>query len=255
MKKVFMTLAVALMGFTAVNAQLVLGGDLGLSGAAGTATKNDGDLKYKGNSSFNFTFAPKAGYLFNDGKMEAGAAISLGYNQIMSYVVLKDHKAAKNMKDPNFTIYFTPYYRYYFLQKGNFSFGVEADLSFGSSFGLKNKYYEYDETLDGVSRSKEQADKMNDQAKEDKKFEKAKVLAWQIAIAPVAKYDLTDHFYVDVTLNALALYVGGDKTSYNFKSTELGKGGQEIKFSQSNFNGGLRIANHDYIKLGFAYKF
>ena len=59
LKKVFLTLTVALMGVTAIHAQLVIGGSLGVGGEIGSKTVVNDLITKKGSNTFNFSFVPR----------------------------------------------------------------------------------------------------------------------------------------------------------------------------------------------------
>lgn len=246
MKKVFITLAVVLMSMTTVNAQLVIGGGFGIGGDAGTITKVDGESNNRTNSSFSFDVAPKVGYMLMNGKMEVGAMLSLNYAHNTSYKVLQ--KAYKDQRNYNVGLSVVPYARYYFLQKGCFNLGVEADLQLGGNFITASKYY----ATDGL-RTQVEADAMMQAEKKNIKDASPTSFNWAFGVMPVFMFNLTEHCYMDIAVNALGLSIYGNVNSAQMKLNN----NQTIKVKTSSFAGGLNLMNQvqDILKVGFAYKF
>lgn len=247
MRKVFLTLAVALMSLTVVNAQLVIGGGFGIGGDAPSSTKIDGKLTNKGSDRFYFNFNPKVGYMLMDGKMEVGGVISLGYNHQTSFQVV-DEKAKKDMRNYNVSLYFNPYVRYYFLQKGCFNLGIQGYLGLGGYFEVASKAYE----IDGV-RTKDDAKDMNKDAKDAIKDKKPVHFAYGLGLSPVVMFNVNEHWYIDITIDALGLYLNGN---YDKREMKDGITSKNVKIENNSFSGGLSMfSEQNGIAIGAAYKF
>lgn len=284
MKKVFMTLAVVLMGVTAANAQFVLGGTVGIGGSVGSSQYRDGVLINKSTNQFNLTIAPKFGYLFNEGKMEAGLMLNLGYTDIIGFGKLnmygsspsfssspvlnaKNHKAAVQTGSiNNLSLTVTPYYRYFFLQKGIFSLGIQAHLGLGGSFyiaptmkAFKGQVEDYsvlqhEYVYEDVELTKDQAKEANKELKEDYKNYDQSYFNYGIYVIPVMRFDLSEHCYMDITLNSIGLYAAGAVSSY--KDTGIDSETFNVTKKTSSFTGGFTgFSQGNAVSIGFAYKF
>lgn len=242
MKRLFVTMAAILMGLVAANAQLIVGGSFGLGGNVGNTTKVDGDVTAKAASNFNFSFAPKVGYLLKDGKIEVGATLELAYSGQYNYQIV-GKKAYKDYRDDNLVMSLNPYVRYYFLQKGCFNLGVQGMLGLGGNFLLPTHYYKVKDY-----RTSSEARDMNSDAKDAVKDAEYSNFQYGLFVAPVMAFNLTNHFVMDITLNALGLYLAGNHTAQTVS---------DVKVTQDTFNGGLIVMNNSdtYFQLGFSYKF
>lgn len=132
MKKVILSLAVALMSVTAVNAQMVLGGSLGVSGSIGSKTVVDGKITSGDfRNRLDITFAPRIGFRVSD-RWEIGAALGLNYGYTMKYRLKNDHKSLeKDLQTPDFNIDVYPYARCLFLRRSFFNMGLEGVVDLG----------------------------------------------------------------------------------------------------------------------------
>lgn len=242
MKKIFVTMAAVLMGIVAANAQLIIGGSFGLGGRVGNVEKTDGDVTSKNANSFNFSVAPKIGYVLMDGKMEVGATLELAYNGTFYYKVVGE-KAYKNYRHDDLSMSFNPYVRYYFLQKGCFNLGVQGMIRLGGGFLLPDHYYKVKDY-----RTSSEARDMNDAEKDRVKDAEYSNFQYGLYVAPVMAFNLTDHFVMDLTFDALGLYLAGEHTAQT-KS--------DVKVTDDTFRGGLTVmsTSNTYFRLGFAYKF
>ncbi len=282
-----MTLAAVLMGMTAANAQLIIGGNISFGGDNFNTEDNirerktfeDGVLVNQPQTHFNFGFAPKVGYLMMDGKLEIGASLNLQYGLIKDfetyderpYVMSGNHKKAIcTSTNETFSLFVNPYARYYFLQKGCFSLGIQGLISVGGNFFMPIKYtawkgekcvltewnlatgekkYEYRE----AEVKKEDADKWNKIAKENLKEQHKSNFQYGIYVAPVMKFDINEHWYVDVTLDMMGLYLKGDVTTWREKVAD----DKYTSNKETSFDGGFSALNigGSYATIGFAYKF
>jgi len=241
MKKIVLTLAVALMSISAVNAQFVLGGGLGIGGEIGDKTIKNMIAIDKENNNFNLDVAPKFGYMFLEGKMEAGLAINLGYSHETNFVVSDRGEVLKNHRDYDLNLSFNPYIRYFFLKKSFFSFGIQGDVNLGTYFNLADKYYAID-----YVRTAEETAILNELAKEQIRQNKNANLNWSIYVKPVMMFDLSEHCYMDLSFDLLGIGING-----NYEKTIVA----EDKFESNDVSVGLAFNNtRSFVKLGFAYK-
>jgi len=276
-------MAAVLMGVTAANAQLIIGGNLGVGGTVGNKEVTDGKLTTKSVDQFNLTVAPKIGYQLMDGKMEVGAAIALGYNLVEGYgectlygtnanfdaddLIFKDDLKTpiKTGKRENLTLSVTPYVRYFFLQKGIFSLGIQGQVGLGGQFYVPATMYAYkgkfekfnlmkgEYEWEDVELTKDEAKEINEENAKYIKDQKNQYFAYDIRIMPVMKFDLSEHCYMDITLNAIGLYAGGYVRTYMEQSTGEAF---DTKVKESSFNGGFTgFSQGNAISVGFAYRF
>ena len=201
----------------------------------------------KGTNTFNFSFVPRIGYRMANDRLEVGAALRLQYDETMSYVIKSDQKTLeKNVLEPDFTIYVSPYVRYLFLQKGFFNLGLEGVVDLGWGLALADKQY----ANSHVSVST--ADAYNKAAKDYIAETKPGDFRWGLNIRPVMVFNLTDHWMMDITLDALGFSAIGNVTNYN--TTALGK---EVKVMDSNARIQLNLMSPEQqlFTVGCAYKF
>jgi len=260
-----MTLAAVLMGMTAANAQLVLGGSLNFSGNAGDVDKNkEQGITHKGDDKFGMAIAPKLGYLFLDGKMEAGAALYFGYNETMKYDVLYkevevapyfvDGKAFKDYKESSFSFYFQPYLRGRLVGVKGFGIWLEGIASLGTKIEFQDKYYAY-KYGEEVGRTEEEAKELN------KKPElNGSNFIGSFSIKPVLTYDINEHWRLETGLNFLSLYLGGAIYNNEYYTDPIAK--TKGIDTYNTFNYGIAVSGSDiigkqigYITIGAAYKF
>lgn len=144
MKKVLLTLALAAFTFAA-NAQFVVTGNIGFNTNGGSVydkeeytatgfTTISSTSKVPQNINNLFTFGPSVGYMLND-KMQVGLGfdLSISYRKTFSSGINNDttpHLDAEAWTKVSQT-YFTvaPYFRYYFMEAGNFNFFCQATVN------------------------------------------------------------------------------------------------------------------------------
>ncbi len=244
MKKLFLTMAVALMGLATASAQLVVGGGLRIGGTASSVSKADGKIINKTDDQFYFGISPKVGYVMKDGKLEVGAIVSLQYDHFTHFDDM--HEFAKDVRNYRVNLFVDPYVRYYFLQKGIFSLGIEGIVGLGGWFDVASKYY----AIDGYRT----ADEAKEMAKAQKQFikdSKPVNFSYGISVRPVMLFNINEHWCVDITVDALGLYLGG-----NYSKSEQDLGSGIVKVESNNFDGGLQMfSNQNGIAIGAAYKF
>lgn len=249
LKKVFLTMTIALMGVTAIHAQLVIGGSLGVGGEIGSKTVVNDLITKKGSNTFNFSFVPRVGVRLISDKLELGVALDLHYNETMTYVVKSDKKSfEKNLLDPDFVVYVNPYARYLFLNKGWFNLGVEGVVNLGWGIAMADKQFEngYISAKAAETYNKAQKDYIAENKPTD--------FRWGVNIRPVMVFNLTDHWMMDVTLDAIGLSVTGNTQSELVTS---GLGSSKVKSTDSNASVQFNMMNPDlqFFTLCCAYKF
>ncbi len=109
MKKLFFTLVFVAAAFFC-NAQLFVGGNIGLGTTANKVTANS--TTTDGPKSFTFYFNPSVGYMFND---NMGAGIVLGF----STTTVKEKELNEELKGTLNSFSLCPYLRYDFAIFGD----------------------------------------------------------------------------------------------------------------------------------------
>ena len=118
----------------AANAQFVIGGQLGFT-AAGGNTHHEAvapvttAFDVPGTKAMNFTIAPSIGYVLND-NMQIGLSLQYTSNSTTTYnaTVYPTYESWNQDKQSMFGI--APYFRYYFLEAGDFNFFCQAELGY-----------------------------------------------------------------------------------------------------------------------------
>ena len=144
MKKIILSLAMVAISAVVVNAQLLVGGSIGMNAASGlSTTKNvlDGKTTITKNplssSTFGFSINPTIGYVIND--FEFGLTLGLGgdfyYGKVHPKVDNKTvtDKLATISVTPIFNWSVSPYARYYFFQKNGWGVAIQGNVSVGSN--------------------------------------------------------------------------------------------------------------------------
>ena len=243
MKKAILCLAVALISATALQAQLLVGGSLGIGGEFGTKKVVNNQLISIGNSSFNFTFVPRIGIRLISDKLEIGAALRLQYKETTSYVIKSDNKSAeKDLLHPDFVIYVNPYARYLFLNKGWFNLGIEGVVDLGWGIALADKQFATGFITPAAAEAYNQAQK--DLIKNTRHSD----FRWGVNIRPVMVFDLTDHWMMDMTLDGLGFSVSDVIKSLTADNTQTNTSRTAIQLNAMS-------ADHQFFTLGCAYKF
>ncbi len=121
MKKVLFTIALVAFAMTA-NAQLVIGGQLGLN-HNGT---HDDNYSIGSTANTDITVLPKIGYQLND-NMQIGVKLGVDYTYARNYGGNED----TYMSGWQNTIQIAPYFRYNLLEWNKFTLFCEAQLAFG----------------------------------------------------------------------------------------------------------------------------
>lgn len=256
-----MTLAVVLMGMTAANAQLVIGGGLNFTGKASEIDKSkEYGIEYKSPATFEMSIAPKIGYMLADQKLEIGAALAIGYEHTMNYDVLfnkegKEGKAFKDSKEANFNFFIKPYMRYRLVNVKGFGLWLEGMAGLGTQVALQDKYYAYKYSDEIVGRTEEAAKKLN-----EKPELKSSNFTGGISIQPVLTYDINEHWRLETGLNFLSFYVYGTVDTQEEWKNPINHDDGKIKtvINTCSYGIGLdggNVASIGYITIGAAYKF
>jgi len=138
MKKILTTVA-AMFALVAVsNAQLWIGGSLGVNALSETEKTKDDSFKQTtslDDPSMQIKFSPKVGFNFND-VMCVGVGLNLGTATSKVFDGTKDNKVLGKVVSN--TIGIAPFFRYTFVEFGDFSVFGEAVANFDLTSG-KNK--------------------------------------------------------------------------------------------------------------------
>lgn len=135
MKKLFLTVALAAATLIGANAQLFVGGNLGLN-----FSTEDGDgTIVETEKSFGFNIAPKVGYSLNE-KFSVGGIVSFGYDKNTTEYVDRD-RGDTETATTSWGV--TPFARYNFFTVGQFNIGAEAQLGIGGK-SQKDEYSTFD---------------------------------------------------------------------------------------------------------------
>lgn len=110
MKRILSTLLVAVMTVATVNAEMLVGGSLGMS----VSTQEE-------QTNFSMNVLPSIGYAFSGTGWEIGTGILLGGTVAES----------KDSKVSTFNWAVNPYARYYFFRRNNWQIGIHGDVVLG----------------------------------------------------------------------------------------------------------------------------
>ena len=262
MKKVFLTLAVALGMIASANAQLVVGGGInfGVNTNNGTTKQGDLGITNKDDVDFSFGFAPKVGYIINE-KWEVGGKLYLGYDQTMQYAILKDAeglhgKAFKDTKTYDFRWAIQPYARFRCFEIKGFGLWIEGLASIGTSINRDTKVYAYKYNDDIVGRTEDQAKATNDNRT------KATAFQGSLSFQPVLTYAINEHWILETSLNFLGFNLGGEVFTTKTKAPSAADPTviETIKETRNTFDFDLNVNSNNIATLGFlqigaSYKF
>ena len=161
MKKVLLTLALAAFAFAA-NAQFVVSGSFGFSTNGGstwgknTAAGVTAEATLPTDINTTINFGPSFGYMLSD-NMQVGLSLDLGYNYTKEFDAVFPgtgaytpafDKAEDWLVTKQFGFGIAPYFRYYFMQAGNFNFFCEAQL--GLIINGNPKFHRFATEITGV---------------------------------------------------------------------------------------------------------
>lgn len=220
MKKIFITIALALVTATVCNAQFFVGANLGVSSHS-AKNEIDGGETVKSPSSFGLNIAPKFGYYFNP-KFAVGLSGSFG--MIDSTIYTSPTKTT----DKYYTWSVSPFVRYAFLQFGKFSLLAETNVYVAGS----SSKYKAELSVDGPSS-----------------------IGYGVNVAPILSFDISKKFSLETKLNFLKLSYSYSKTK---TPAEISSTGTEQNYKQSGFDFGANtndILNVGDVTIGAIYKF
>lgn len=268
MKKIILSLAMVAMSAVAVNAQLLVGGSIGMNAASGlSTTKNvlDGKTTITKNplssSTFGFSINPTVGYVINN--FEVGVSVGLGgdfsktkVNPIVDGKPITDILVTDNVASLfNWSI--NPYARYYFFQSKGWGIAIQGDINVGGSKVMDVVL----KPVDGI-RTAEDIRKINE-ANETKKKERAlkgiedidSNVNWSISFAPVITYTVKEHWVLVSRLGFLGLGVFGNVAKNGTINTK--ENTEKVRTtSNTNFNLNLlQQSSANLISFGCVYKF
>ncbi len=128
MKKIFMTLAAAIIAVSA-NAQIWVGGEVGFTADKTTVKQNGNSTDYKTN---NFTLAPEVGYNLNE-NWAIAMKVVFAHNEDNGVVkaMLENSGLPVGAKVMTNAFAVNPYARYTFLKAGNFTAFVDGGVNYG----------------------------------------------------------------------------------------------------------------------------
>ena len=225
MKKLFITLAFVAATMFA-SAQFYVGGSLGMD-------MTNGKWKAEGNGltvtqdqpkTFDFTFAPEIGFMFND-NMGVGLDIMFGFGKVTDKDYDFDPVLTTTIKST--TIGFAPYFRYVFAEVDNFKFYADAKLAWQMT---KPKA-----TIEGGGTTVT--------------VDGDKTTNFGIGIVPGMAYMLTDNISMNCALNILELGFSTQKT------VEKNPDGDGIDYTTTSNDFGFGVNYATPITIGFFYTF
>ncbi len=163
----FLLITALVLVFTNTNAQLFVGGSMGINTSGGK--HDNGNTETDKPSSFAFSFNPKMGYFISE-KFAVGAELYFGFTK-------ENDNLATETIEKSTTIGIAPFARYYIFKINKFSvFGI-------GSLGISNTSYEVKFNGNVVSEPKTFNIGFN--------------------VRPGLSYDLTEKFSLETTLNFL----------------------------------------------------
>ena len=222
--------SVVAFAFTA-NAQFFVGGNLGLHRDANGAVY-DGKTWGEKDVNFDFTFAPKVGYQFND-VFQVGAKFLWNHEEALGYVALSNTPGNANYDKVNYKennyinmFGFGIFARCNVYNAGSLTVFCEADLSM--LFGTWKNSTTF---VDGTGA--------------DINVDGNKATAFGVGITPGLNYAFNDHFSMDLYLDLLGI-------SYTKNSV---KSALDDKYVVNSREFNLLSAQNGVLSIGFNYKF
>ncbi len=222
MKKI-LTTAAAVFALVAVsNAQLFIGGNVGFSSMNNVTNKTKDDAIKRDGSTMSINFNPKVGYQLND-KMSVGATLILGTTSVKNLDGSADNKLVS--KDVENEIGIAPFFRYTFVEFGDFQLSGEARLPF---------------TMESSKLKPEEGDDAKGPSTMNIGFD----------IRPVVSYSLSDRISLEADINIFGL-------AYNFSSYTEDQDNKDNKVTSSNFSLNIqdKVATSGAISIGMIFKF
>lgn len=225
MKKLFITIAFVAAAMFA-NAQFFVGGNLGMDFTSGKwkAEGNGVTVTQDQPKTFEFTFAPSIGFMFND-KIGVGLDIMFGMDKATNKDYTVDPVVTTTIKTTTFGL--APYFRYVFAEVDNFKFYCDAKLLWQMDKPkVKVEGNGVTVTADG-----------------------AKTTTFGVGIVPGMAYMLTDNISMNCALNILEL---GFSTS---KTVDKNPDGDGVDYTTTNNEFGFGVNGATPITIGFFYTF
>lgn len=239
MKKIFMTLA-AVAAFSFANAQIFVGGSLGIStsssrtNTSSTSGTSTIEGEYKGPSNFDLLAAPKVGFYLND-KLAVGLGLGINHFSETEYDYIGVYPAVSEytMKNLGTEFGIIPFVRYHFAEWNNFS--LFGELNVGMLFG-SSKDIEMTANTELIT-------------------EGPKAFAFNVSVTPGVAYKINDHIQLEAMINLLGLnYIYNKITQVNDNISSQ----QERVTRESEFEFGAdskNAFNVGNLTIGFVYKF
>lgn len=255
MKKVFITLAVVLGMATAANAQLVIGGGVEFGGASSKITRDAGYGDSYKNSSFDFGFTPRIGYIINE-KWEVGAGVTLKYNENINFAMVSKGtdpaKAEKASKNLNFSWSINPYARYRLFDVKGFGFWLEGEANLGTSLEGRTKHFAYGVENETNTWQTAQQAKDADKIPDGHKYSK---FNGAFHIQPVLTYAINEHWSIESQLYLLSFSISGSVEKTTDKGVDTKGNAADVTITDNTFDWGLGLKQGRYLSLGVVYKF
>ena len=218
MKKVLLTLALAAFAFAA-NAQFVVSGSFGFSTNGGstwgknTAAGVTAEATLPTDINTTINFGPSFGYMLSD-NMQVGLSLDLGYNYTKEFDAVFPgtgaytpafDKAEDWLVTKQFGFGIAPYFRYYFMQAGNFNFFCEAQL--GLLINGNPKFHAFATEITGVHAAVDTTYSIAYIAPVPGTTVKQTMSSGAIAFAitPGVNYKFNDNFSADLYLELLGV--------------------------------------------------
>ena len=237
MKKLVLTFAVVFATITVANAQLFVGGNLGVgfTGASKTVT-DDGTTTVTVDpvKILNFNITPRIGYNLND-KMAVGLDLRFG---MTNYTYPDNYYGwgEKDHKDVSTDFGAALFFRYYLMEIGQLSLFAEAN----AGLLMGNGKEEYTTTLGATTTTTT----IND----------PKTTDIFVGITPGISYKVNDHLQFDAYLGLLQL--GFLHSISKTETTNLAGTTTTTTVSDNQFNFGLNQHNRgNLFKIGVVYNF
>ncbi|MDR2037972.1 MAG: porin family protein [Bacteroidales bacterium] len=220
MKKIFITFAVLLTVVFVSNAQLFVGGSLGLSTTGGK--EKTGSNSVDKESTFGFEISPKVGYYLSD-KFAIGGEVTLGFESEKT----PDANGGDDQKDNFFSWGIAPFARYSVAEFGKFSVLLEGGVGI---FGGTSKTKLGSQSFDGPS-----------------------LFGFGVNVTPLLSYSLSDRFNLEMGLNFLNF-------GFNTWTIKTDGNPDDTKDRTTNFGFGVDTdnvfqADLGAVTIGFIYKF
>ncbi|MCL2329359.1 MAG: hypothetical protein FWC39_12710 [Bacteroidetes bacterium] len=232
MKKI-LTTAAAVFALVAVsNAQLFIGGNVGFSTSSETnkVVIDDKIESIKDVSTMGINFNPKVGFQLND-QMSFGASLILGTATVKKFAPTKENDL-RNKTVLN-KVGIAPFFRYSFVEFGDFKVSADASLPFFIESG-KAEVKVGEATISGKT---------------------PKTTNVQFKVVPVISYSISDRIDLEAQINVFGLGI-------NFESeTPRPEGEGKLKDERNNstsFNLGISpddVFTSGRISVGMVFKF